>query len=340
MPGHINTLAYAYGKPECKGRIKLGFDDFYVEETLSFIPSGEGEHLLLKIRKKNLNTHDVVTILAKYFNKKTYDIGYAGLKDKNALTTQWFSVIFPLNQQPDLSNFNNDNLSIEEVTRNDRKLKRGAIKRNTFEIRIRNFEGDIEAFQARVNLLKQQGVPNYFAQQRFGTNDYNLTRARQLLAGEMKCKRSQRSILLSAARSYLFNQVLSKRINAACWDKILPGDVMLLNNSRSFFNVEQIDEVLLQRLKQGDIHPTAPLWGAGESISRDACLALENTSLQQEQGFMQGLAMQNLKQDRRATRVFATELKFTVNLDTIKLCFTLPSGSYATSVLRECVVLW
>jgi len=335
MQSHIEYLAYAFGKPDVTGKLKQSPSDFIVTEQLSFTPSGEGEHLFLFIQKTELNTLDVCERLAKYFHVNPKNISYAGLKDKNAIVTQWFCLPFAIKSTPNVTAFESEHLHIVSVIRNAKKLKRGAIKLNNFEITLRDIQGDFSVIEERIKLIKEHGVPNYFGMQRFGRNENNLSNVTKLFAGKIKCSRNKKSIYLSAARSFLFNEVLSQRIKEQTWNKFIDGDVAVLNESRSFFNIDEIDNELNQRLAQGDIHPSAPLWGKGKSLSSESAKELEESVIAAHANFAKGLVNEGLQQDRRSMRLLPTQLEYTLNVDSLIINFNLPSGTYATSVLRE-----
>jgi len=338
MPTHFSQLAYAYGQPTVTGQFKQSPADFVVKEQLSFEPSGEGEHLFLQIKKTNLNTLDVCERIAKHFHVQARNVAYAGLKDKNAVTLQWFSLPFPLKATLNLSGFESEQLCVVSSTRNSKKLKHGAIKSNQFEISLRDVQGDTLSLADRVSHIKEFGVPNYFGSQRFGHNENNLINAVKLFSNKIKCSRNKKSLYLSAARSFLFNEVVSQRVKDNTWNTIIPGDVATLNDSRSFFPIEQLDESIEQRLQEGDIHLSAPLWGKGESISSLEVKELEEKVINSNVEIADGLINEGLQQDRRAMRVYASNIECQLNDNILSLKFSLPSGAYATAVLREILI--
>lgn len=335
MSTHYSNLAYAYGKPDASGQLKQSPEYFKVIEHLSFTPSGEGEHLFLYIQKTERNTVDVCETLASHFKVHPRHVAYAGLKDRNAVTTQWFSLPFPIKSAPDFSGLESDTLKIIDSSRNTKKLKRGAIECNQFDITVKNLTGDNADIENRLALVVDNGVPNYFGAQRFGNNETNLVNAKILFSSKNNFSRNKKSIYLSAARSFLFNEIVSRRVRDGTWNKLLSGDIAVLNASRSYFVIDTIDDEIQTRLQQADIHPSAPLWGKGESLSSAAAKELEESIINASLEFADGLVKQGLQQDRRATRLFASNLAFQVNSDTLYLSFTLPSGTYATCVLRE-----
>jgi len=181
-------------------------------------------------------------------------------------------------------------------------------------------------------------VPNYFGSQRFGRNENNLINAVKLFTNKIKCNRNKKSLYLSAARSFLFNEVVSQRVKDNTWNAIIPGDVATLNDSRSFFPIEQLDESIEQRLHEGDVHLSAPLWGKGESISSLEVKELEEKVINSNTEIADGLINEGLQQDRRAMRVYASNIECQLNDNILSLKFSLPSGAYATAVLREILI--
>jgi len=335
MTSHFSSLAYAYGMPTVSGQLKQSPFDFIVTEQLSFEPSGEGEHLFLLIKKTGLNTLDVCERLAKHFHVQPRYIAYAGLKDKNAITTQWFCLPFSIKSIPDFNGLESESISVLDSVRNTKKLKRGAIKLNKFDIILRNLDGDVSSIESRIQYVKEQGVPNYFGSQRFGRNENNLSNASHLFSGKIKCNSNKKSIYLSAARSFLFNEIVSQRVKDKTWNTLMDGDVATLNASRSFFKVDKVDKELQTRLKQGDIHPSAALWGKGDLTTQFKVKELEEKIIHSNLKFSDGLLKQGLQQGRRAIRLLIPDLDYQLNHDSLKIVFSLPSGTYATCVLRQ-----
>ena len=263
-------------------------------------------------------------------------VSYAGLKDRHALTRQWFSVHSPRGGT-DWTALDDPEIRILEVRRNRRKLQRGALTGNRFRIRVRAMQGDGDRIEERVASIHQRGVPNYFAEQRFGREDGNLKQAHALFCGQIgSMPRHLRGLYLLAARAQLFNEVLADRVENGDWDGCLPGDRLMLDGSRSNFLAIEIDEAVRRRCAEGDVHPTGPLWGAGDPLSAGAVAEREIEVLAGFSAWQQGLAGQGLSQERRALRVIPRELSYELAKETVlDLGFFLPAGSYATAVLRE-----
>lgn len=356
----VEDLLYAHGEhsslqekgPQGRAKFKSNASDFIVREQLSFEPEGEGTHVYLYIEKTNTNTEWLARQLARFVGVASKEIGYAGLKDRNAVTSQWFSVNLEIiEEEPDWDDFQLDGVKILKKTLHRKKLKRGAIKHNEFAIVLRDaVDVTQEELKNTIKRIQLSGVPNYFAQQRFGHGYNNLTRAARWFHGSQKVKkRADKSILLSAARSMVFNQILSQRIQSIGWNELVDGDIMMLSGTHSIFSAAEIDDEIKQRFYQGDIHPTAPLWGRGELNSGKQLLVLEQEVADTLSKWCDGLEKQGLQQERRAARLFPDKLsiKFAEesseiadserSMKKISLSFFLPTGAYATAVLREII---
>ena len=335
----ISHLPYAWGAPDITAAIRSTPEDFKVDEELGFPPDGEGQHVLLRIRKRNTNTQWLACQLARMAGVAARDVGFAGLKDRCAVTSQWFSVDLAGKTAPDWSIIDSDNIRILEVARHGRKLRRGNLIGNSFSLLLRNISGDAEILEHRLQKIADKGIPNYFGEQRFGHDGGNLIRAAAMFSGENRVKdRHKKGLYLSAARSLLFNQILARRVSDDTWRKVLPGEVLMLAGSRSFFVADIVSKEIEQRLYSGDILPTAPLWGRGLSAAQDQALALEKETLLEFQSWCDGLESAGLKQERRPLQLLPKNVNWDI-LPTNSLClgFFLPAGSYATVVLRELV---
>lgn len=309
-----------------------------VDEIPLVEPDGEGEHLLLHVEKRDSNTAWVAGILARHAGVSRMDVSYAGLKDRHAVTRQWFSIRLAGKPEPDWSAIESTEFRVLQTARHARKLRVGALKGNRFRIRVRAFDGDDAVLNATLNTIARDGIPNYFGEQRFGTDDGNLASARALLAGELKrVKREKRGFYLSAVRSLLFNKVLAARVNAGNWNRPLAGERMMLSGTRSSFPAASVDEEIIQRLERMDIHLSGPLWGRGETMVSGEVAELESAVLLPEQFWRDGLERFGLQMERRALRVAVSELTWDRQGELLELNFNLPKGCFATALLRECI---
>lgn len=336
----ITELAYLHGKPESTGLLRSHMSDFKVFEQLPFQPCGEGEHLYIYLRKTGANTVFVARELAKYFQVKESLVSYAGLKDRFAVTEQWFAVHVPGKQVYDLSDVAIDGVEILHYQRHNKKLRTGALTGNRFELMLRDVS-NLSALSKRWQKIVEQGVPNYFGEQRFGINGGNIEKAHSLFSGTKVKDKKKRGMYLSAARSYIFNAVIAQRINQNLFNCPVSGDVMMLSGTQSVFKLAEVNAESVSRLVKKDIDITAPMWGAGELMTQNEALSLEQLVAEQHRDFCQGLPKFGLKQERRRIRLSISDANVEVipgsdNENTaVKVTFFLPAGSYATTVLRE-----
>ena len=351
--------------------------DFVVNELLPLAFTGEGEHLWLHIQKSGMNTAYLAKLLSEWAEIPLRDVGFSGLKDRHALTTQWFSLRIPKKQLPD-SEFApvdisaNESVTILEQQWHNKKLNRGTHRANQFIITLRDIEfADVDnafsnpeqllstkqAVEQHLTTISQSGVPNYFGSQRFGRSGNNIREALSLFArpvpearlpsnkGKRKrVPREQNTMELSAARSLIFNKILAVRVGDGSWNTGLAGEVFNLDGSGSIFASDEIDDTLQGRLESGDIHPTAVLWGtANDKVSGQAA-AMETDIVAQSPLLTQlatGLDQRHIKAQRRALRLPIEALSWQwqdiEGAQVLVLNFTLTTGSFATSVLASLV---
>ncbi len=332
-----SASARAHGEAVLSARIRSAPEDFVVDEIDAFEASGAGEHLLLTIEKRGMNTAFAAKRIAQWAGVAESAIGYAGLKDRHALTRQRFSVWIPKKIAPDIAALQSDDLRVLAHAWHARKLPRGALAGNRFALTLRGVAGDAGAIDARLRAIAARGVPNYFGEQRFGRGGDNVGKALAMFAGR-RVPREERTHLLSAARSELFNRVLAERVRRGDWDRGLDGEVWILDGSRSVFGPEPWNDTLAERLVRFDIHPSGPLWGRGESRSQGEARALELAVLDEPgvQALRAGLERAGLEQERRALRLRPQALAWEWReADALCLRFELPAGCYATTVLAE-----
>lgn len=324
--------------PRCGSAvIRSAPEDFRVDEQLGMEPAGEGEHLWVQLRKRGENTAYVAGLLARLAGLPRRAVGYAGRKDRHAVTTQWFSLHLPGRPDPPGLAQLPPGLELLRAVRHRRKLQVGALKANRFELVLREVSAEREALERRLAEVAVRGVPNYFGTQRFGRDGGNVEAARAWFRGERRVReRDRRSLLLSAARAQLFNAVLAERVWRGCWDRLLTGDVMILDGRRSFFAAAPDDAALQDRLAAGEVHPSGPLWGRGGPVVTDDAAALESAVIGREPLLARGLEEAGVEAGRRALRVIPRGLSWGwLDASTLRLSFTLPAGSYATAVLAE-----
>jgi tRNA pseudouridine13 synthase len=323
-----------------RGVIRTTPADFRVEEWIELADEPPGEHLWLRVRKTGENTAWVAKQLARAAAVETRAVGYAGRKDRHAVTTQWFSVQLPGRADPEFAELP-PSIEILERCRRNRKLQVGGLRGNRFAVVVRRFEGDATGLEKRLRELATSGVPNYFGSQRFGRKAGNLERALAWFRGEIAVRdRDQRSLLLSAARAQIFNALLARRVADGTWCQALPGDLVMLDGRGSFFPVDPVDETIAARLARGEIHPSGALWGRGRAATRDRALELEEEVAATHAELAAGLEQHGLQQERRALRLVPQDLSWEwQDAATLRLDFTLTAGAYATTLLEELLEL-
>ncbi|MBE9539514.1 MAG: tRNA pseudouridine(13) synthase TruD [Proteobacteria bacterium] len=340
------TLAWpaVAGTPTAAALLRSSPDDFQVFEQLGFELSGEGEHVFLHLQKRELNSMELLQRIARLSGIPARDIGMSGLKDRNAICQQWFSVRMAGREEPNWLELEQaSDVKVLQVGRHLRKLKRGVHKANRFMLRLRDLRGDRDDLAQRLLRVKDQGFPNYFGEQRFGRNGSSLAQARLWLdAGGRKISRTKRSLFLSAMRAFLFNSLLASRIEQGNWNRLLDGDVCALQGSRSLFGCELADEEIQARARCGDIHPALPLWGRGRQLASDDRAAQQAAVLANESLVPGGteicafLERMGLELSYRPARALLDDFSWQFCDDGgLQLDFTLGTGSYATSLLAE-----
>ena len=321
--------------PKQTALLKAECADFVVKEQLGYDMSGDGEFVAVKVRKTDCNTLFVGEQLAKFAGISARNMSYAGLKDRKAVTEQWFSLQMLGQPTPDFNQFSLEGVEILEVTRHQRKIRIGSLQGNHFEILLRNVE-ETDELKVRLDFLAKNGFPNYFTEQRFGRDGNNLTQALRWANGEINVKdRNKRSFYLSAARSEIFNLIVAKRIELGLAQQVLNGDILQLNGSHSWFVVDESEDLaqLQQRLAQQDVLLTAPLIGEEEKSAVD----FEHEIFAQHQALFSLMRQERMKAARRAILMQPQHFQWQFEPNGLRLKFALPAGSYATALIRELV---
>lgn len=318
---HLSLPAWhrAHGEPLFSAQLRAQPEDFQVVEQLGWELSGDGEHDFIWLEKTGANTDWVAKQLARHAGVPPKDVGFAGLKDRHAVTRQWFSV--PRWHSPDWQSLAIEGVRVLDVQRHLRKLRRGAHKGNGFRIVLRH-QGDIDAsrVEQRLQAIAEHGVPNYYGEQRFGRNAGNLRLADDWANGK-RLPRNQRSIAISSIRSFCFNQALSERVGTGSWNVLMPGDLANLDGSGSVFEFTEIDDALRQRVNEQDVHPAIALVAEGDHV--------------EPEHWQQALNKARVQPDTRSLRLRVSDLSWELGAEQITLSFALGRGAFATSVLRE-----
>lgn len=330
------------GTPNAVALLRQSPEDFLVFEQLGFELSGEGEHVFLHLEKRELNSMELMQRIGRLSGIAERDIGLSGLKDRNAVSQQWFSVRMAGRAEPDWHALERPgDVKVLQVGRHLRKLKRGVHKANRFVLLLRDLRGDKEELLQRLERVKAEGFPNYFGEQRFGREGSTLAQARRWMeAGGRRISRTKRSLYFSALRAYIFNTLLAERVEQASWNCILSGDACALQGSRSLFSCGLADGEIQGRAERGDIHPALPLWGRGQPLSSEGRVVEQSALLAQTDGiaictFLERMGLELAYRPARAS-LDDFSWQFCED-DSLQLDFTLGTGCYATSVLAELV---
>lgn len=319
------------------GQLKARPEDFVVEELPAYEPSGEGEHLYLRIEKRGVTTPAASERIARALGVDRREAGWAGLKDRHAITRQWLS--FARGDAEKAAALDLEGISVLEVTRHKNKLKTGHVRGNRFELLLRGADPTrIDDAKQVLEALSAKGVPNYFGEQRFGASGDNVARARAWIVegGRAPSDRFDRKMLVSALQSAGFNNLLAKRVAAGELDSIVEGDLCRKEPTGGMFVSTEL-EVDRARAAAFEISATGPMFGSEMRWPEGEAKARE----QAEMASM-GLTEENMARfrkagegTRRAYRVPLAEASVAAHDDGLRLCFTLPSGAYATIVARE-----
>ena len=332
---------YLHGGPLGRAQFKTQPEDFQVEELLGFEPSGEGEHCLVWVEKRDLDSNATAARLADAIGLRRRLVSHCGLKDRRAVTRQWFSLHLPGQASPEASALESEGIKVLRITRNTRKLRRGIHLGNRFIIRLRQPDFDAESAAQRWALIASKGAPNFFGSQRFGNEGRNVEKALAMFRGEFEPRdRLLRGILLSAVRSHLFNAVVAERMARGSWDRVLSGEVFGFpdNGTLLLIGNQRGDEA--ERFEKGIVEITAPMWGVGDLPSAGETRELETEVMSRFPECTAGLEAAGLRQERRVMRLRPTNPDFlSLEGGDLQLSFDLPRGTFATTLLRELATL-
>jgi tRNA pseudouridine13 synthase len=326
--------------PGSGGTVRAVPEDFRVDEVPAYLPSGAGPHLYLRVEKRGRTTRDAVRTLARALGAPERDAGFAGMKDKDAVTTQWLS--FPVARDPDPAALEGPGLRVLEVSRHGNKLRTGHVRANLFSLAVRG--GDAARARAAAAAIGERGLPNFFGPQRFGTEGRNAEVGRALLVGpetpevrRASRDRFLRRLSLSAFQALLFNRWLAERMADGLFAAALRGDVMKKLDTGGLFDCED-PAVDGPRVAAFEISPAGPMFGHRLRAARDEALAREERLLAAERIALSDFARGGGETEgtRRAARL-RVAVAVEDEADGYRARFELPKGSYATVILRELV---
>lgn len=328
------------------GTLRERPEDFIVEELPLYEPCGEGEHLYLFIEKREMDTTELVDLLADHFGVRRSAVGVAGRKDRHAVSRQHASVHLPGKHEDDFGSLPDERVAVLWTDRHTNKLRTGHLEGNRFNLRIRDVEmsGAVRAGNV-LRELSSHGVPNLFGPQRFGAQRDNHREGRDLLLGRLRRRmpREKRRFMLNAMQSAMFNDVLFDRLDHGSWRTLLEGDLAFVHGPGAVFGVEEATEELKQRIDSFEISPSGPMWGTEMMRARGDVGAMELGALSAA-----GLSEEDLASSKHAELVPGLRRPLRVPLKDpdveggidehggyVRVAFDLPGGAYATSVLRE-----
>ncbi|OAJ95357.1 tRNA pseudouridine(13) synthase TruD [Vibrio bivalvicida] len=338
MSDILSPLSYLNGKPVAKGKLKVEPEHFQVNENLGFDFTGSGEHLMVRIRKTGENTSFVANELAKVCGVKSKDVSWAGLKDRHAVTEQWLSVHLPKGDTPNFSAFLTQYPSIEILAtdRHNKKLRPGDLVGNEFTLTITEVS-DVQDVVSRLESVAKTGVPNYFGSQRFGNQGNNLNEARRWGRDNVRTRnQNKRSLYLSAARSWIFNTILSERIEKDLFAQPVIGDIVLQGDERVTITQDNLASVT-EQLSLGQAQITAAMAGDNALPTQEQALELEQPHLDAEPDLMALIRGNRMRHERREISLMPQDLTWEVNGDQVTLKFSLDAGCFATAIVRELI---
>lgn len=322
------------------GRIKEIPEDFRVEECPLYLPCGEGEHLYVRITKRNLSTPDLVGRLSSVLGVKTKCIGVAGLKDTQAVTSQMVSIQGISPDRLERIRLDDRLVAVEMLGRHRNRLRKGHHSGNRFHVIVRGVGSDADVHvPAILAVLERRGLPNYFGPQRQGRGGINYQVGAELLTDpkrRARMSREKRLWYLSSYQSHLFNKLLARRIDRI--DQVFTGDWAMKHENGACFQVTDA-AVEQPRADRFEISPTGILfgsrapWASGEPGEMERAVAAEAGTTPET--LIEAARDCGFRGERRACRVPIKDLTWSIEADRLTLSFSLPPGAYATSLLRE-----
>lgn len=346
MTEQLHRLPYLTPEiPGIGGTLRAQPEDFQVQELPAYQPSGTGTHIFVEIEKRGLTTPRAASLLAAAVGVNERDLGWAGMKDRHAVSRQWLSFPPPVTLEQ-FASIDIEGISILRVSPHEHKLRTGHLKGNRFILTVRNLKVSVDEAISNARAVFERlgsapGAPNWYGGQRFGAAGDNAERGRKLLKGEAGRgpRGKDRRLLISSVQSALFNEYLRRRLEADEFSKLVDGDVLQKTDSGGMF--ASIDAAEDQpRMDRGEVVPTGPMFGPKMKLPRPNSPAEQRDNLVLQAS---GLSIADFARERKlaegtrralAIRI-AGEVHAATEADAITVEFCLPSGSYATAVMRE-----
>ena len=324
------------------GRIREISEDFIVEEIPAYEPNRAGEHLFINLTRSGMNTRYLMDKLASILELKKDDIGYAGLKDRYAVVTQTFSIFFGY-EKPAIDDVKEIISNALPVTVNwaeyhSKKIRSGHLRGNKFTIKVNKLDVSIsqawELTEDILRTLKEQGLPNYYGPQRIGVEGNNMNRGYEIIKGRLRLRdRWLNRFLVSSYIDHIFNIYIAERIEKGFYDKLMLGDIAKKASTGGLFVVENLEEEQL-RYDCHEINFTAPIYGPKMWFAEKDSEKFERRILEEAEITLEELKKVKVRGSRRVGRI-NPEIKVEKTDKGLKFQFSLPKGSYATTVLRE-----
>ncbi len=335
----VDALPRLTGEPPLIGVYRATPEDFRVDEVPAYLPEGEGDHLFVRFEKTGLDTPQAVRRIASVLGVDPKNAGWAGLKDRHAVTRQWASFLF--GDPAKLEGAEIEGVRVLEAARHRNKLRTGHLSANRFELVVRCDEvAGLEEAQRRLGDLERRGVPAYYGEQRFGRDGHNLVAARRWLVegGKAPRDRFRRKLYVSTLQASIFNDLLAARVTEGTMDDVVPGDLLRKEDTGGLFASERTEDDR-PRAARFEVSATGPMFGARMRWPEGEAAEREEAALREA-----GLTRADLERFRSSGEGTRRPYRFKLGdpaiepvPDGIRLCFTLPSGAYATVVLRELV---
>ncbi len=322
--------------PGIGGELKAEPSHFVVEEIPLYEPEGEGEHIYISLRREGQTTRQIQMELCRIFDLNDAAVGCAGLKDKHARTTQTFSLHMPGDEQQVADRIQQEmNVELLSSRRHQNKLRTGHLIGNRFTIVVVDVKDDALAIAERIaSQLNESGLPNFYGEQRFGRDGQNATTGREIINGRRVRKHWMRRLMLSAYQSQLFNEWLVARIERGWFGKILEGDVARKEDTGGMFTVEDV-EAEQARFENREIAFTGPIFGKKMRKALGMSGDLEEEILAREEVTLEQFSKARVNGTRRRACLFLDDLAFSRHPEGLSFSFSLPKGSYATTLMRE-----